>query len=95
MDNDKILELMEKRHKSKKKDMAKYRIIHKLIRQRIKESKKKYMADRCREIETLQIDQDVHRKVKEIRGLGKKKRCDLLKDMDGCIILDHKLKIER
>lgn len=93
-----ILGLMDTRRKHKNNDISKYKEIHTPIRKEIREAKEKYMTDRCNKIEALQPNYDtfnLHKKVKELTGLGKKRQCDLLKDKDGNIILDPKLKIKR
>lgn len=50
--------ILEYKNRYKKQGMAKYRVIHRLTRERIREAKKKYMEDRCREIEALHAGHD-------------------------------------
>lgn len=54
----KILQLREIRRSFKNNGETKYRETHRTITRLIKEAKEKWMADRCNELEELQLKHD-------------------------------------
>ncbi|KAF2897872.1 hypothetical protein ILUMI_08303 [Ignelater luminosus] len=57
-----------------------------IIKKKIKQAKEQYMEDRCKEIEAFQAIHDtfnLHKRVKGLTGLSKRRKCGLLRDRDA------------
>ncbi|KAL1446308.1 hypothetical protein WDU94_012325 [Cyamophila willieti] len=85
-----ILDLMEQRRLSKGNSKD-YKELNNDIRRKIRRAKENEQKEKCEEIEAYQNKFDefnVHRKVKEVTGLGKKRTYGKLLDQNENIIVD-------
>ncbi|XP_030747109.1 uncharacterized protein LOC115875737 [Sitophilus oryzae] len=90
-----ILKLMNERRGVKDNNDA-YKNIQKEIRSKIREAKEVFYKRKCDEIEALQEKHDsfnVHKKVKELAGLQKKRQPSILTDQNGKIIMEMEEKL--
>lgn len=93
-----ILDLMEERRKFRNTDQTEYRNIDKNIRQKTKLAKENWLNEQCEEIEQLNRQHDLfnlHKKVKETAGVGKKKSVGIITDDSGFVILETEQRINR
>lgn len=93
-----ILELMEERRQHKARDENKYREIHRNIRKKIREAKESWLSERCKEIEDLDKKYDsfhVHKKIREMTGIGNNRTSNILKDDQGNVISEVKEKLSQ
>ncbi|KAF2882070.1 hypothetical protein ILUMI_24073 [Ignelater luminosus] len=89
---------MEKRRQQKRPNTQKYRQIHKVIKRKIREAKERYMEQNCREVKNLAARYDnfnLHKKIKKMTGLRRKRQQGTIKDKDGNIIIDLSAKLKR
>lgn len=95
---DEILELMNERRKYKTMNNTRYKQLQSQIRRKIREAKETYFSERCNEIEELQSKYDnfnLHKKVKELAGVVKRKYPNILLDKEGKIIIETGQKLRR
>lgn len=93
-----ILDLMDKRRNQKGKDEQKYKNINKVIRNKINDAKERHMKQQCQEIEDFEKKYDMfnmHKKIRQVTGTGRKKQRGFIKDKKGNIILDIPTKLKR
>lgn len=93
---EKILGLMEERRHCKTKCRQKYNEVHKQIRNEIRTAKETFYERKCEEIEELQLKHDtfnLHKKIKELAGIQKRKHPNLLCNANGEIITDLQQKL--
>lgn len=93
---DEILQMMEERRLHKNKDT--YKGIQREIRKKIRCTKEKWYEGKCSEIEELMSKNDsfnVHKKVKEMCGIKRTNKSNILLDKNGKIIPDINGKLER
>ena len=95
---DEILELMNERRKYKTTDHIQYKTLNKDIRRKCREAREMWMSDKCKEIEILQEKHDsfnLHKKVKELSGLQRKRYGQILRNDNNEIILGVEDKLKR
>lgn len=88
---DDILKLMEQRRLAKT-NVEEYRHLQKEIKKEIKQAKEKWMSEKCAEMEDIMAKHDLfnmHKKVKEISGIFKKRVPPVLVNNDKKIIIDE------
>ena len=93
---DEILDLMETRRGLKRRT-TEYRTANREIKRKIREAKNEWMEKECKEIEELQEKHDsfnVHRKVKELSGIYRKKTPTCLTKEDGKFAIDIEEKLQ-
>ena len=93
-----ILELMNERRKYKIQDPIRYKILHKEIRRKCREARESWLSDKCKEIEILQKKHDhfnLHKKVKEMSGLQRKRWGQILRNENNESILGAVGKLKR
>lgn len=95
---DEILELMEERRRHKNVNKTQYQQLHNQIRRKIRKAKETFFTEKCEEIEDLQNKYDnfnLHKKVKELAGLAKRKTSSILLDKEGNAIIETEQKLRR
>ncbi|XP_050505674.1 craniofacial development protein 2-like [Diabrotica virgifera virgifera] len=74
---DGILQMMDRRRESKRKDYVAYQFLDKEIKKAVREAKNRNLEEQCEEIEMLERKHDsfnLHKKIKEAAGIYKSKR---------------------
>ncbi|XP_047002916.1 uncharacterized protein LOC124620289 [Schistocerca americana] len=95
---EKILQLMEQRRILKNRDESEYKRLHAEIQKETRRAKEEWYKEQCSEIESYETRHDsfnLHKKVKDLAGLNKKKSTSLLLDKNDKIIPDVKGKLDR